>query len=272
MTENNEHQNTDFALITSFIDNECSPEEKSYVLNEIETNPDFRTYYNFEKNLKANFRKKIRKSIPSDELLEKIKDLIEDETHRRKETISKDKKSNYRIYRLIFPIAAIFLIFISYYIFIFNTSSDFVKQSHDIYDRIIKSEIDLKHKTSDAKELQQIMTKEAGFDVFIPDVKDATLLGGIVNEINGSKVVHFVHKSYDRIIYTMQIKRNDILNTGNFSLDNKHKQEIINGVNWLECDKNINDCTVIWFKNDVFCSSISKLEAVKMATVLTNYK
>jgi len=273
MAEQNGQQNTDFSIITSYIDNECTVEERNYVSNQIEKNADFRINYEFEKNFTINLRKKLIKSKPSEEICGKIRDLIEEETQKRKKSVSK-KEQLKSFQKLLYPIAAIFLIFISYYIFTSydNKSKDLVKQSHNIYEKVIKNEINLKHKTSNAKELQALLTAEAEFEVFIPEVKNAILIGGIVNEMNGSKVVHFVHKSFDKIIYTMQLSRKDILNTDHFTLNKIHKQEIISGTNWVECEKNVDDCTVIWYKNDVICTSVSKLEAKEMATVLTNYK
>lgn len=274
MTEQYGEHNTDFTIITSFIDNECTVDEKNYVLNRIEKDSDFKLHYELEKNFTINFRKKVKKSHPSKEICDKITELIEQETKRRLNLTTKNSISIKTFTKFIYPIAALFIIFISFYLIskYNDNSKDFVTRSHDIYEKVLKNEINLKHITSDADELEKILTKEADFRVFIPDVKEAKLIGGIVNDINGCKVVHFLHKSFDKIIYTMQIKRNDIINSEQFTLRNNQKQEILSGINWVECEKDVDDCTVIWFKNDVICTSISKLEAKEIATVLTNYK
>ena len=274
MTEQNGEQNTDFTLITSFIDNECDIEERDYVLKQIEKNSDFKILFDFENNFTTNFRKRIKKNRPGNEILAKINDLIDKEAQKRYVSTGSNRTSYSKYYKLLYPIAAIFVIIFGYYIFnsININSKDFVLQSHNVYEKVMNNEVSLSHKTSNAGELQKLLTNEAGFNVFIPEVKDAILIGGIVNDMNDSKVVHFIHKSKDKVIYTMQISRNDLLNTDHFLLHKNHKQELIGGLNWIECEKNANDCTVIWFKNEVICSSVSRLEAKEMSTVLTNYK
>ena len=230
--------------------------------------------FELEKGFTSGFRKKIKKSYPSDEIIKKIVDSIETETLKRKKSLNKNKK-NLSIAKLyIYPIAAILILFLGYYFFsaIYSKNKDFVHQAHNIFTKIENNEVIIQHLNSNATELQEIMRSSAGFNVFIPELKDAILIGGSVNELNDAKVVHFIFRKNDKLIYTMQMDRNDLIGKDKLFLHKNHLQEISEGHNWIECEKNDSDCTVIWFKNDVICSSVSKLEAKEIAAVLTNYK
>ena len=46
------------------------------------------------------------------------------------------------------------------------------------------------------------MNKYVDFKVFIPDVKDAELIGGVCNEVNGEMLVHLVPKWKHNYLYT----------------------------------------------------------------------
>ncbi|MFA5011363.1 MAG: hypothetical protein WC644_05360 [Ignavibacteria bacterium] len=266
--------NVDYTLITAFIDNECSIDEKEFVIRHIESDSNFRMHYEFEKGFTAYYRKHFRKSQPSEDIIKKIKNNIDSETKRRKELIKKNKDHKFTVYFYLYPVAAALVLFLGYYIYnsLYTHDSDFVHLSHDLFSKYENNEIQLQHVNSNALELQKILSGSAGFSVFVPELKDAVLIGGTVNELNDEKVVHFIHRKNDKLIYTMQMNRKDLMDDDKLVLHKNHRQEIADGHNWIECEKNNNDCTVIWFRNGVICSSVSKLDAKEIAFVLTNYK
>lgn len=273
ITQNGEN-NVDYTLITAFIDNECSIDEKEFVTRHIESDSNFRMLYEFEKGFTTNFRKHFRKSQPSEEIIRKIKNSIDSETLRRKEIVKKNNVRKYTSYFYLYPIAAVLALFLGYYIYksLYQSDSDFVHLSHDLFSKYENNEIQLQYVNSNASELQKILSGSAGFSVFVPELKDAELIGGTVNELNDEKFVHFIHRKNDKLIYTLQMNRKDLMDDDKLVLHKNHRQEIADGHNWIECEKNNNDCTVIWFRNGVICSSVSKLDAKEIAFVLTNYK
>lgn len=266
--------NTDYTLISAYIDDECTSEETNEVHKLLDSDTDFRTMYEIEKAFTTGFRRTAKRGIPSADIIQKINEGIENETERMKAAISSRNSKRNSAYRYFLPIAAVLLIFIGYFIFTNRNSQvmDFVNESRNLFDRIEKNEIKLQHVTSNASELQSLLTNSAGYNVFVPDVRDAELVGGTVNEMNHANVVHIVHRNNGRIIYTMQMSKSDLIGSDKLVLNKSHKNEITEGHNWIECEKNNSDCTVIWYKNDVICSSVSKLGAREIATVLTNYK
>lgn len=266
--------NIDYTLISAYIDNECSKDEKEIVVRHLESDSNFRMLYNFEKVFIENFRKHVKKSQPSEDVISKIGSTIDFETIRRKEFIIKQKRHKSPAYMYLYPIAAVLILFLGYYIFISLNSgnSDFVHLSHDLFTQFETNDIQPQHLNSNASELQKILTKAAGFSVYVPELKDVVLIGGTVNELNDEKVAHFIHRKNNKLIYTMQMNRKDLMDDDKLVLHKNHRQEIADGHNWIECEKNDNDCTVIWFRNGVICSSVSKLDAREIAFVLTNYK
>ena len=202
--------------------------------------------------------------------MNKIVSSIDEETKKKNQIV---KRKHFSLFAKIFyPIAAILVLFLGYYAYSYFKNRDFVVQARDVYESINNNQTKLQYTTSNANELSELMNKSLNFKVFIPDVKGAVLIGGTVNEMNGLRVVHFVHKKNNQIIYTLQVSRNDLFGRNNFVLHKNQEQGILNGQNWIACDKINNDCAVIWFKNDVICSSVSRIEAQEMSNILTNYK
>ncbi len=117
------------------------------------------------------------------------------------------------------------------------------------------------------------MNKYLDFKVFVPDVKDAILIGGVCNEINGEKVAHIIHKKGNIYIYTLQASKKDVMtNKDKIILCDKFKETVNEGTNWFPCSKDQKRTVVIWFKDNVICASVAQMEPQEIVSTLTNYK
>ena len=98
---------------------------------------------------------------------------------------------------------------------------NFIEISRNIFDKVDAGEVKLQYATNNPVELANFFKDKVDFNVFIPDIKDAELVGGVYNEINGQKLVHFVHKCGNKLIYTME-GHQDYVNSAIFSPDGKY--------------------------------------------------
>lgn len=269
------YENIDYELITAYVDNECNADESLLVSKVISVNTKAKLQFETEKSLKQILQKSNIRIITSQVLINRIIDNIN--LHKPGSHHHKIKRNIFYKYHnfVIYPIAAIFLIFISLYIFnnfISNSDKDFVVLSRDTFDKIYDGSIKPEIFSSDSNELESILNNKVNFKVYIPNLHNAKLIGATVNEINNTKIIHIVHKRNNDLIYTMQANKSDILSNNNFILHKNHRQEIIDGNNWFPCDKVNGDCIVLWQKDDIICSSVSKLESSEITSILTNYK
>ena len=152
-------------------------------------------------------------------------------------------------------------------------SNDLVAVSRNVFDKVISGEIPLQIKSNDARILADSMNKYLDFEVFVPDVKDAELVGGTCNEINGEKLAHIIHKKDNIFIYTLQGNKDHVMKEGSkIVLCPAFMENVSKGINWFACLKDENAVAVIWYKNGVICSSVAKMESKAIADLLTNYK
>lgn len=269
------YENIDYELITAYVDNECNADESLLVSKVISVNTKAKLQFETEKSLKQILLKSNIRIITSQVLIDRIIDNINiHETGSIHRKIERNKFYKYHNF-VIYPITAIFLIFISFYIFnnfISNSNKDFVVLSRDTFDKFYADSIKPEILSSDSNELQSILNTKVNFKVYIPKLINANLIGATVNEINNTKIVHIIHRRNNDLIYTMQANKSDILSNNNFILHKNHRQKIIDGNNWFPCDKVNDDCIVLWQKDDIICSSVSKLEPSEITSILTNYK
>ena len=279
-----------YEFITAFIDDEIKdPQEKKKAEELINSNSDYYNHYVYEKFIKE----KLKKSIPQIDtpvyLYKNIGEQIDQ--YIKKSTLQKqiipaqmsnsfdNHKSNLKRNLLYGTFAFAALILFSLFLNSYLQKNpdlqenDLVSVSRNIYDKVINGKSDLHFKSGNPKQLSDTMNKYLNFQVFIPDVKDATLIGGDCEEINGEMIAHLVHKKGNVIIYTLQANKNEILNNlDKIILQDNFKENIKSGKNWFPCSKEPHKTAVIWFKDNVICSSVADMEPKDIAFVLSNYK
>lgn len=291
-----DNTNSEYELITAYIDNEIKDtKERDRVKNLIDSKPEYYNRYIFEKLSKETLKNKTRRiETPAylyTNIGNAITDMIKKAENNSVGSVNKDaisdiytrqltmEKSNLRRYLTYGGIALIALVVFA---FIFNnylqknpqlTDNDLVSVSRKVFDRIESGEVKLQFKSDNAKDLADSMNKYLDFKVFVPDVSDATLEGGVCNEQNGEKLAHIIHKKNGTIIYTLQANMKDIMNNKEkIILCPEFKENVTSGKNWFECTKDKDRTAVIWYKDNVICSSVAHLDSHDISKTLTSYK
>lgn len=298
-----------YEKISSFVDGEFdSSLVKSEIEEQIKSNPDFNNRYNFERAVKNELQKRVKPVQVSPELAAKINSGIQSYSNRMKtksatttkvqertDNLSqKFNKENYRSslqqkkYFYIFSGSFVILLLMFFAINFFNQpghtlhEEDLVSISHNIFNQIERGEIPIQHVTNDPRELEKLLSRGCKFKVFVPDVKDAVLVGGVYNEINGVPVAHFVHKKGNTMIYTFQTLMKDVTDSkeekNKLYLLAELKERVNKGENWFPCEQsNHGDNAAIWYhkdidKDEVLCSSVSKMNFEQIHSTLTDFR
>lgn len=289
----NDSKNINPELITAYVDNEISSDEKELVQESISNNHKQKLRYEFERLTKDEFRNRVKKIETPQYLHKNIKDRIDEycesvnSKNNTSQRISPPSKSE-ELYRrtaqpiptkYVYSIAGVFVLLIFFFIILniyygkdISSDNNFVAISRTIYDDIESGKMKMEYTTDNAKELENILENRTGYNVFIPDVKSAVLVGGLCNEMNGQQIVHFVYKKNNYVIYTLQTSRPELFKGDKLALSEDYKQKINNGANWFPCMKKDIRNAVIWYNDDVICSSVSKIPANEIHATLTSFK
>jgi len=278
-----------YELITSYLDNEIKdPKKLQEVKNLIDSDPNFHNRYTIEKLTKE----KLQQSLPAYDtpqyVIQNIGNGIDgiiksagrnvpvqDNTGKNlKQDFSSDK-TYYRKYFLYGGVVFLLLI-ISAFIFssfFKNNPDDLVSVSRNVFEDVESGDVKVEYECKNARELEEYMNKKVDFKVYVPDLKDAVLIGGVCNEINGEKVAHFVYRKNNFIIYTIQGNKEHILNNiENLILNDEFKTGLREGKNWITCTKDKEKTAVLWYSGNVICSSVAHLEPQVLTATLKNTK
>jgi len=280
-------------LLTDYVGNRLSAEELNQVRELIDTNPDFKKRYILEKSTVDLFSSRLKNIETPLYVYQNINKGIDDYISSRtsasnvtvppayqlpkvsiqdKVSLSSGSRKYYYAAGALAVVVMVFFVYSYYYGGNIPKDKDFIEVSRNIFDKVDAGEIKLQYATNSPTELASFFKDKVDFNVFIPDIKDAELIGGVYNEINGEKLVHFVHRCGNKLIYTMQGCMKDVMKEDKLVLREHHKVDIEKGQNWTPCAPIEGDNIVIWYRDGVVCSSVSKIAPQQIASVLTSYK
>ena len=288
------NSNFDYELLTAYIDNELDTEQKEKVRQAIESDPNIRARYELEKGTKSLLQRRLPNIDTPQYLSKNILDGIHDYGAKvtAGSTASKPDMPHYTNYqkphssnrKYVYIFGSLFVVllfaFITVAFFTGNAISDdkdMIAMSHNIFTKVNKGDIQVQHKTSDPKDLENFFKDKVDFKVFIPNLKMRFLLGGVYNEVNGMKVAHIIHKKDTSIIYTMETCKKTVLDDSNdkLVLTSDIKNEVQNGKNWSPCKKKQEaekESGIVWFRDSAICVSVAYLNPNDLQAALTNLK
>ena len=280
-------------LLTDYVGNRLSGDELNQVQELLDTNPDFKKRYILEKSTVELFSSRLKNIETPLYVYQNINKGIDDYISSRisapnvtvpqtyqlpkvsiqnKVNLSSGSRKYYYAASALAVVVLVFFVYTYYYGNNIPKDKDFIEVSRNIFDKVDAGEIKVQYATNNPAELANFFKDKVDFNVFIPDIKDAELVGGVYNEINGEKLVHFVHKCGNKIIYTMQGCMKDVMKEDKLVLREHHKVDIEKGQNWSPCAPIEGDNIVVWYRDGVVCSSVSKIAPQQIASVLTSYK
>lgn len=293
MSGSNDNNDRLYELITAYIDNELKDKsEIEEIENLINSDNNIHNRYIFENLSKETLKNRLKNIETPVYVYKNIGEQIDNYIKKVSSPKSpvapaqdvytqqiNSQKSNLRKYLLYSSFAFILLVASTLVINYFLNKNpellenDLVSVSRSVFDKLKSGQISPQMKSSNARELSDSMNKYLDFKVFIPDVKDAVLVGGVCNEINGEKLAHIIHQKGNVYIYTLQAcKKHVMTNIDKIVLCDKFKGYVNEGKNWVTCNKDGNRTTVIWFKDSVICSTVAEMEPEEINIILTNYK
>jgi hypothetical protein len=291
MPDLNHNNKKIYEELTSFIDGEITDKnEKKRIEKLISENEDLKNRYVLESGTKKLLKARLKNIDTPLYLRQNIQNSINTEFEKKlgkAKTKNSARVNNHKPAlqqrKYFYYFASAFVVLLALFVVInfvnFNKTAtaneDMVEKSAELYERIAAGDFQIQYKTSDAQSLEKFFKERCDFDVFVPDLKDATLLGGVYNEVNGLKAVHFVHKKGDHLIYTLQLRKKDLIDDADdgLLLTDEFKKNIFAGKNWVPCKRKQSDNVLVWYKDDdVVCSSVSKLQSDEIYTTLNNIK
>ena len=142
----------------------------------------------------------------------------------------------------------------------FVSGSDIVHQSASNYEAVLKGEI-VPQVVSDRPEyVRAYFQGKTGFPVFIPAMKECTLVGGVANEYHGMRLAHVVYRHGLQFIYLYQACRESVMNGDTLHLSREAKNDL-DRTGWHCCTAPGGAAIVLWVRGRTICAAVAPMNS-----------
>lgn len=138
--------------------------------------------------------------------------------------------------------------------------SDIVRQSASNYEAVLKGEIVPQVVSDRPENVRAYFKGKTGFPVFIPAMKECTLVGGVVNEYHGMRLAHVVYKHGLQCIYLYQACRESVMKGDTLQLSREAKNDL-NRTGWHCCTAPDGAAIVLWVRGGTICAAVAPMNS-----------
>jgi len=145
--------------------------------------------------------------------------------------------------------------------------SDMIMEAVNRYHEFSAGDIALQVKSSDSDEIREFFRGKVNFEVFVPTMAGCRLLGAVLSEFRGIKIIHLVYARGNLIIYICQTNMNEVMRNARFDLPVEAKAVVSQG-GWYTGNP-CNDCmVVVWRENHTVCSAVARMDKTELMALL----
>ncbi len=142
----------------------------------------------------------------------------------------------------------------------FFSGSDIVHQSAANYEAMLKGEIVPQVLSERPENVRTYFQGKTGFPVFIPAMKECTLVGGTVNEYHGMRLAHVLYRHGRQMIYLYQACRESVMSGDTVHLSREAKDDL-ERTGWHCCTAPDGAAVVLWVRGRTLCCAVAPMNS-----------
>ena len=98
------------------------------------------------------------------------------------------------------------------------------------------------------------------FPVFIPAMRECTLVGGIVNEYHGMRLAHVLYRHGRQMIYLYEACRESVMKGDTLHLSREAKADL-ERTGWHCCTAPDGAAVVLWVRGRTLCAAVAPMNS-----------
>ena len=145
----------------------------------------------------------------------------------------------------------------------FVPGSDIEHQSASNYEAVLKGTIVPQVVSDRPENVRNYFEGKTGFPVYIPAMKECTLVGGIANEYHGMRLAHVLYKHGLQFIYLYQACRESVMKGDTLHLSRTAKNDL-ERTGWHCCTAPDGAAIVLWVRGRTICAAVAPMEGAHL--------
>lgn len=137
--------------------------------------------------------------------------------------------------------------------------NDVILQSISNYQAVLKGEFTPQVVSDRPERVRTFFDGKTEFPVFVPEMKECILVGGIVNDFHGMRLAHVVYKHGQQTIYLYQACRESVMKGDKLQLSSEAKSDL-ERTGWHCCTAPDGAAIVLWTHGKTLCAAVSAMK------------
>lgn len=253
--------------ITAAVDNRLGTGEMAGFLEHASHCPPCRRNYVNERNVVTFIHHRIHRVTAPSDVVAGILDSIRHEADARPRILT-------RVWRapVVHPTLGFALALLAFFLFVSLPTSrppalsivtgalegDMILQSVSNYRAVMKGDIVPQLLSDIPERLHAFFQARGEFPVLVPVMKECTLVGGIMNEYEGTPLAHLVYKHGEQTIYLFQACRETVRRGKTLHLPAAAWNDL-ERTGWYCGSTAEGDGIVVWVKDATICTAVSRM-------------
>jgi hypothetical protein len=152
-----------------------------------------------------------------------------------------------------------------------SATADMVDQAVEHYSHYLQGGVNLQLVSSNHDEVRNFFKDKVAYDVYVPDVEHAELVGGVLCEHGGVKFLNLVYKTGNKVVYFYTGCSKEIKASGKVGLCAKAESDLQN-TGWYFDTAHTNCSVAVWKEGDRVCSAVADMKQEELLALLKEEK
>jgi anti-sigma factor (TIGR02949 family) len=148
-----------------------------------------------------------------------------------------------------------------------SATTDMVDQAVEHYSNYLQGGVKLQLVSSNHDEVRTFFKDKVAYDVYVPNVGCAELVGGVLCEHGGVKFLNLVYKAGDKVVYLYTGCSKEMKASGKVGLCAKAESDL-QTTGWYFDTTHVNCCVAVWKKGDRVCSAVADMKKGELLALL----
>jgi anti-sigma factor (TIGR02949 family) len=148
-----------------------------------------------------------------------------------------------------------------------STTADMVDQAVEHYSKYLQGGVKLQLVSSNHDEVRNFFKDKVAYEVYVPNVEHAELVGGVLCEHGGVKFLNLVYKMGDKVVYVYMGCSKEMKASGKVGLCAKAESDL-QKTGWYFDTTRTNCNVAVWKEGDRVCSAVADLKQEELLALL----
>jgi len=146
--------------------------------------------------------------------------------------------------------------------------NDIIHQSFNNFDAVVAGTLKPEVASDNVADVRKFFARKVDYKVRVPQMKDCTLMGGLVSSYQGKPLAHVVYKHDGEVIYLYQVDMSTVIEGKELTIPAIAKEELLR-TGWYVQSEHPKCSIVMWMVDNTLCTAVADIDKGELIAYLS---